>query len=55
MLRPAVLLILLAFLGFTPALAQTSTPEAKQEQIAAERKAAIEAAEKVAQSGPAEI
>ena len=49
--------ILLAFLGpgLSPAAAQTATPEAKQEQIAAERKAAVEAAEKVAQSGPAEI
>lgn len=51
------ILILLVFLGLglTSPRAQTATPEAKQDQIAAERKTAFEAAEKVVQNGPAEI
>ena len=44
-----------ATLCFAPARAQTVAPQAKQEQIAAERKAAFEAAEKVVQNGPAEV
>ena len=42
-------------LGLAPACGQTPAPDARQEQIGAERKAAVEAAEKVAQNGPAEI